>query len=311
MQTIKIDAHVHLWKTQKGLVGGRPVYGIGNGKVDFGGEVRQMMPPYMNDNQNTVERLIANMDYAGVNGAVITQEYIDGNQDKYLLSAKKKFPDRIKITALYEDYKSSNCKFAKQTCEGREATDSLRLSKGVDGIKICAGRLADQDIKKLLPLFKEAELLDKFISIDMADGAKQTDDLAYVIRECPSLRIAIGHFGMVTTDGWQKQIELARAPNVYIESGGLTWLFHKEFYPYPSAIDAILEARDICGMEKLMWGSDYPRTMTDITYIMAVRFIEETPKLTDEEKRAFLGENAMKFYGFKGFEPLKPITNML
>ncbi|MBO4628899.1 MAG: amidohydrolase [Treponema sp.] len=298
MQTIKIDAHVHLWKTQKGLVGGKPVYGIGNGKVDFGGEVRQMMPPYMNDNQNTVERLIANMDYAGVNGAVITQEYIDGNQDKYLLSAKKKFPDRIKITSLYEDYTDQPLR-------------SLSLLKGVDGIKICAGRLADQDLKKLLPLFKEAELLDKFISIDMADGAKQTDDLAYVIRECPSLRIAIGHFGMVTTDGWQKQIALAKNQNVYIESGGLTWLFHKEFYPYPSAIDAILEARDICGMEKLMWGSDYPRTMTDITYIMAVRFIEETDKLTDVEKKLFLGENAMKFYGFKNMEPLKPIKNML
>ena len=316
MQTIKIDAHVHLWKTQKGLVQGRPVFALENGKVNFGGEVRQMMPPYMNDNQNTVERLIANMDYAGVNGAVITQEYIDGNQDKYLLSAKKKFPDRIKITALYEDYKSSNCKFAKQTCEGREATDSLSLSKGgalkdFDGIKICAGRLADPDLKKLLPLFKETELSDKFISIDMADGAKQTDSLEYLIHECPSLRIAIGHFGMVTTDGWQKQIELAKNPNVYIESGGLTWLFHKEFYPYPSAIDAILEARDICGMEKLMWGSDYPRTMTDITYIMAVRFIEETQKLTDEEKRAFLGENAMKFYGFKNMESLKPIKNML
>ena len=307
MQTIKIDAHVHLWKSQKGLVGGKPVYGIGNGKVNFGGEVRQMMPPYMNDNQNTVERLIANMDYAGVNGAVITQEYIDGNQDKYLLSAKKKFPNRIKITSLYEDY-----------INGRPFERLLSLSKhrdrsinAFDGIKICAGRLADQDLKKLLPLFKEAELLDKFISIDMADGAKQTDSLEYLIHECPSLRIAIGHFGMVTTDGWQKQIELARFPNVYIESGGLTWLFHKEFYPYPSAIDAILEARDICGMEKLMWGSDYPRTMTDITYIMAVRFIEETGKLTDAEKKLFLGENAMKFYRFKNMEPLKPITNLL
>ena len=311
-ETIKIDAHVHLWKSQKGLVGGRPVYGIGNGKVDFGGEVRQMMPPYMNDNQNTVERLIANMDYAGVNGAVITQEYIDGNQDKYLLSAKKKFPNRIKITSLYEDYLEG----LFESLRDRKASGSLRLSKGplskdFDGIKICASRLADPDLKKLLPLFKQAEQAGKFISIDMADGAAQTDDLAYVISECPDLRITIGHFGMVTTDGWQKQIELARSPNVYIESGGLTWLFHKEFYPYPSAIDAILEARDICGMEKLMWGSDYPRTMTDITYIMAVRFIEETPKLTDEEKRAFLGENAMKFYGFKGFEPLKPITNML
>ena len=297
---IKIDAHVHLWKNINGLVKSGKVSSLGNGKVDFAGEVRQMMPPYMNDGQNTVERLIANMDYACVNAAVITQEYIDGNQDEYLLEARNKYPERIKITTLYEDYNVSD--------STEKFIQNLQL---FDGVKICAGRLANPDLKKLLPLFKKVQEVGKFISIDMADGAAQTDDLAFIIKECPELRIAIGHFGMVTTDGWQKQIELAKAPNVYIESGGLTWLFHKEFYPYPSAIDAILEARDICGMDKLMWGSDYPRTMTDITYIMAVRFIEETNKLTDEEKAAFLGKNAEKFYGFKNLVPLKPIKNML
>ena len=297
---IKIDAHVHLWKNINGLVKSGKVSSLGNGKVDFAGEVRQMMPPYMDDGQNTVERLIANMDYACVNAAVITQEYIDGNQDEYLLEARNKYPERIKITTLYEDYNVSD--------STEKFIQNLQL---FDGVKICAGRLANPDLKKLLPLFKKVQEVGKFISIDMADGAAQTDDLAFIIKECPELRIAIGHFGMVTTDGWQKQIELAKAPNVYIESGGLTWLFHKEFYPYPSAIDAILEARDICGMNKLMWGSDYPRTMTDITYIMAVRFIEETNKLTDEERAAFLGKNAEKFYGFKNLVPLKPIKNML
>ena len=72
-----------------------------------------------------------------------------------------------------------------------------------------------------------------------------------------------------------------------------------------------MEARDICGMEKLMWGSDYPRTMTDITYIMAVRFIAETDKLTEAEKRAFLGRNAVKFYGFGEMAPLEDTPNML
>ena len=109
----------------------------------------------------------------------------------------------------------------------------------------------------------------------------------------------------------QKQIALAKYKNVYIESGGLTWLFHKEFYPYPSAVDAILEASDICGIKKLMWGSDYPRTMTDITYIMAVRFIAESEKLSEEEKRAFLGENAVKFYGVENLPLMKEIPNML
>ena len=291
-QYVIIDAHLHLWEKQNGRVNGKPVVGVGGGKSDFGGEVRQMMPPYMDDDRNTVERLIANMDYACVNACVVTQEYIDGNQDAYLLESKVKYPERIKICSLYEE------------------NDDYLLD-GVDGVKICAGRLADPDLKKLLPLFKEVEAAGKFISIDLADGDSQVEDMEYLIAKCPDLKIAIGHFGMVTTPGWQKQIALAKHENVYIESGGLTWLFHKEFYPYPSAIDAILEARDICGIEKLMWGSDYPRTMTDITYIMAVRFIVESDKLTEDEKKAFLGGNAEKFYGFKGLAPLPEKANML
>lgn len=65
-----IDAHAHLWKKQNG----KPVYDIGGGKSDFGGEIRRMMPAYMTDGENSVERLLANMDYAGVSGALITQE---------------------------------------------------------------------------------------------------------------------------------------------------------------------------------------------------------------------------------------------
>ena len=291
-QYVIIDAHLHLWEKQNGRVNQKPVVGVGGGRSDFGGEIRQMMPPYMDDDKNTVERLIANMDYACVNACVVTQEYIDGNQDAYLLESKVKYPERIKICSLYEE-------------------NDDYLLEGVDGVKICAGRLADPDLKKLLTLFKEVEAAGKFISIDLADGDAQVEDMEYLIAECPDLKIAIGHFGMVTTPGWQKQIALAKHENVYIESGGLTWLFHKEFYPYPSAIDAILEARDICGIEKLMWGSDYPRTMTDITYIMAVRFIAESDKLTEDEKKAFLGGNAEKFYGFKGLAPLPEKANML
>ena len=281
MNCIKIDAHVHLWAKQQGRINGKPVVSAGNGKADFGGEIRQMMPPYMDDNRNTAERLIANMDYACVNGAVITQEYIDGNQDLYLLLAKEKYRDRLKICSLYEE--NENFKTA-----------------GFDGIKICAGRLKDPDLMEHIAVFKEAERRKMFVSIDMADGDLQVDSLQAVVDSCPKLRIAIGHFGMVTTKGWERQIALACNKNVYIESGGLTWLFHKEF-----------TAKSICGMKKLMWGSDYPRTMTDITYTMAVRFLEETDKLTAAEKKAFLGGNALKFYGFDFEKPLPPIANML
>lgn len=287
-----IDAHAHLWKKQNGVVDGKPVYDIGGGKSDFGGEIRQMMPPYMTDGENTAERLIANMDYAGVSGAVITQEYIDGNQNEYLLECKKKYPDRLKICALYEE---------------KELGDI----SGFDGIKICASRLIDKNLLNHLEPFKAAAENDKFISIDLADGDEQTEMMQKIIVEFPDLKIAIGHFGMVTRDNWLEQIKLAKNKNVFIESGGITWLFNDEFYPYPSAVKAINEAEKLVGFEKLMWGSDYPRTMTAITYKMSLGFIEKTTEISAENKLLLLGENARKFYNFADISMPQRIKNMV
>lgn len=124
----------------------------------------------------------------------------------------------------------------------------------------------------------------------MSDGDRQTGSLTELISQYPDLCIAIGHFGMVTRDGWTEQIKLAKNKNVRIESGGITWLFNEEFYPYPSAVRAIKEAADICGYDKIMWGSDYPRTMVEITYKMSFDFVLKTDELSDSQKNAFLYE---------------------
>ena len=289
-----IDAHLHLWETQQGRVNGKPVTALTGGKSDFGGALRQMMPPYMVDGKNTVDMLMANMDYARVSGCVVTQEYIDGNQDEYLLRCKKQYPERMKICCLYEETPIEDT-WADQ----------------FDGIKICAGRLEDQNLMHHEAVFAQANRLGKFISIDLADGDLQVDAMQCLAEKYPDLRIAIGHFGMVTREGWQKQIALAKNKNVYIESGGITWLFHSQYYPYPSAIAAIRESIDICGIEKLMWGSDYPRTMTAITYLMSKDFIEKSDALTEEEKRLLLGENARRFYGFADLPVPEKVINIV
>lgn len=102
----------------------------------------------------------------------------------------------------------------------------------------------------------------------------------------------------------------AHAPNVSVEAGGITWLYNSEFYPYPSAVRAIRQAADEVGMSKLMWGSDYPRTICAITYRMSYDFVLKSDLLTDDEKSAFLGENAARFYGFRNLPELPYIKNM-
>ena len=287
-----IDAHVHLWEKQQGLVNGLPVYGLGGGRSQFGAVVRQMLPPYMTDGVNSAERLLSCMDFAQVAGAVVTQEYIDGNQDEYLRRVRKENPIRCRVTALYEE---------------KPLPDSL---DGFDGIKLCGGRMKEKDLTKCEGVFARADAEDKFIAIDMADGDTQCASLREMAEQYPKLRIAVGHFGMVTVPGWQEQIRLARLPSVFIESGGITWLFNSEYYPYPSAVRAILAARDICGMDKLMWGSDYPRTMTAITYRMSWDFIDKSPLLTDGEKRLFFHRNAEAFYRFHDLPEMPYVHHM-
>ena len=287
-----IDAHTHLWLRQNGRNGGRPVVSLQNGRSDVGGEIRQMMPPYMTNGENTAEMLLSNMDYAGVSAAVVTQEILDGNQNDYLKAAKRLAPDRLRLCSSYED--------------GLQPE-----TEGFDGIKICACKLADPDLTHHAHVFETAQKNGMFLAVELADGDAQTGSMLEMIRQFPDVRIAIGHFGMVTRPGWEAQIKLAREKNVYVESGGITWLFHKEFYPYAGAVKAIRRAAELCSMEKLMWGSDYPRTMAEITYKMSFDFVLKSNELTPEEKTRFLGETAAAFYGFGALPEIIPVKNML
>ena len=60
-----------------------------------------------------------------------------------------------------------------------------------------------------------------------------------------------------------------------------------------------------------MWGSDYPRTMVEITYKMSFDFVLKTDELSDSQKNAFLYENANTLYGFKGLKECEKIKHML
>lgn len=300
-----IDAHAHLWLKQDTVVDGLPIRTLENGRSLFMGEIRQMVPPFMVDGVNSAEVFLSNMDYAQVSAAVITQEFIDGIQNDYLQEVEGKYPNRFLTCGMCEFRKPG---FLVQAVE--------LLNQGFRAIKIPAQRLLLPEGRislvndEMMQMFRLMEERGAILSIDLADGDLQVGEMEEIIRECPNLKIAIGHFGMVTREGWEEQIKLARHPNVRIESGGITWLFNDEFYPFHGAIRAIRRAADLVGMDKLMWGSDYPRTITAITYRMSYDFVIKSKELSDTDKALFLGKNAEQFYGFKDLIELPYIKNM-
>ena len=297
-----IDAHAHLWLNQDTQVNGSPIYQLepNRSRSMFFGEERQMLPPYMTDGQNTAERFLSNMDYAQVSAAVITQEFIDGVQNAYLMQVQQRYPTRFFCFGMPELRKKGFCDEAKSL-----------IDKGFRGIKVPAARLPWQFLNpEMMQMMRMMEQKGIILGIELMDGDLQVGQMEEIIQECPRLKVAIGHFGMVTRPNWMSQIRLARHENVYVESGGITWLFNDEFYPFPSAIRAIREAADEVGWQKLMWGSDYPRTITAITYKMSYDFVIKSKELTDQEKALFLSENAKRFFGFGELIELPYIKNM-
>ncbi|MBQ4294640.1 MAG: amidohydrolase [Prevotella sp.] len=300
-----IDAHSHLWLRQDTTWNGLRIKPLPNGRSMFLGEERQMLPPFMVDGVNSAEVFISNMNYAQVSAAVVVQEFIDGQQNEYLELVQRQYHDRF-----------FTCGMADYLHPGFYAEAADLIDAGFRGMAIPAHRIITDKKRvmlnsdEMMRMFKLMEAKGVILSITLADGDLQVGELKEVLEECPDLKVAIGHFGMPTVPGWEQQILLARHDNVMVESGGITWLYNSEFYPFPSAVKAIRKAIDLVGPQKLMWGSDYPRTITAITYRMSYDFIIKSQELSEEEKTLFLAENARQFYGFKKLIDLPYIKNM-
>jgi predicted TIM-barrel fold metal-dependent hydrolase len=300
-----IDAHAHLWLHQDAEVNGLKIKTLEGGKSLFMGEIRQMLPPFIIDGRNTAEIFLSNMNYAQVSAAVITQEYIDGLQNEYLWDVQQQYPNRFLCCGMVDARHEGYFTHAEQL-----------IQQGFRAIKLPAERLVMPGRRiyltspEMMQMFHLMEDNDILLSIDLHAGDLQVPEMQEIIAECPHLRIAIGHFAMVTRTDWKKQLKLALHNNIRIESGGITWLFNDEFYPFAGAVLAIKEAASTVGIEKLMWGSDYPRTITAITYRMSYDFILKSNLLSDEEKHLFMSENARQFYHFNNLPELPYIKNM-
>lgn len=294
MGKLIIDAHSHLWLKQDTRVDGKRILSLKNGRSIFLDQEVQMLPPFLIDGRNTAEVFLSNMDYAQVGAAVVVQELIDGCQNEYLSQVQRQYPERF---------------FCMGMAWNEQELEAV-IRAGLKGVAI-PGHRVKEPLSSLMPVFKRMEKEGMVLSMCLADDGRQIAQMAEVIRECPELKVAIGHFGMPTTPSFRSQVLLAReGKNVMIESGGITWLYNPEFYPFPTAVRRIREAADWVGWDRLMWGSDYPRTITAITYRMSYDFVEKSADITDTQKALFLGQNARNFYGFKDLPELPYIKNM-
>lgn len=300
-----IDAHMHIWNRIDGCVGGeRRVLPLGSGRIQIGEEEVLGMPAWMTDCAARAEYVLGEFDAAGVAAGVVVQEYLDGPQNDYLQEVVKTHPDRFFVHGLADFFRPDEV-----------VAESFALfDRGFRGLKICGGHLlgkARLDDARWFPVWERMQAEGFVLAVDFSEGEDQVAEFENVMAAFPQLRVAIGHFGMPNRGGWPGQLLLCRHENVYIECGGLVWLYRHEGYPFPDACAALTKAADEVGGEKLMWGSDWPRTMVDYTYRQSLEFVGDYGVFEGAELAGFLGGNAARLYAFstmKSPEPMSLIT---
>lgn len=291
-----IDAHMHLWDKVEGYVGS-PIRSLGNGMVTFGSEKVLGMPPYLLNGRCPYEVALSVIDAAGVDAAVVTQDYLDGNQNAYLAQVREKCPERFFLQGLLE---------FRQPEQLSDEFRRVSQEYGFRGIKLPAQNLAQAGPRilltdwRLMDVFEQIAERRMILSVDLDYGESQVEEMRAVARAFPQLTITLSHFAMVGRKGWLKQLALAEEPNVYVESGGITWLFRHEGPPFPGAQEAVREAVGRVGADKLMWGSDFPRTQVDLTYEQTVDFLlKGCGFLSDAQRAAILGGTTVEVFGFQ------------
>ena len=305
-----IDAHAHIFPEVRGTTGRGTTRGPGYGRIAVGDEETQLLPPYNEKTVFTPEMLIANMDWAGVDKAVLLQGPFYGECNSYVLEALNRYPDRLGGAAYFDPWDTDN----RQEFEILTASSGFRVVKlecseptGLCGLHPNA-RL---DMPEIAWLWDELEQRELVLTLDLGGiGSRsyQTSAVRAIAEEHPDLRIVIAHLGQPNPSAeaeaerwslWQEQIDLGQLPNVWFDTAALPAYLPDEDFPYPTAERYLHLALERIGPSKILWGTDLPGLLRHLNYPQLVKLAKlHTQLLSPDEQVMILGENAMSVYGF-------------
>lgn len=149
-------------------------------------------------------------------------------------------------------------------------------------------------------------------TVDFLVGGYSFEEIATIAKRVPNLKIILDHFGGVELNGgpldpkWVKSLRaVAKQKNVYCKVSALYGRVKKQPAPkdinyYKPVIDLVF---DCFGENRLVYGSDWPVTITSGDYASVVKL---TKAYFDGKGRRvsekLFYKNAIAFYGIAGFD---------
>ncbi len=304
-----VDAHSHIFPRIHGLNANGPTRGIGFGRAFIGDNEVQVTPPLGDGQAHSPRQLLANLDWAGVERAVLLQGPFYGECNSYVLDALEQYADRLVGAAYFDPWMAGS----RQTFEETLASPGYCAVKlecsvpsGLCGIHPEA-RLDSPDLDWL---WQELEKRGLILVLDLGGiGSRsyQTEAVRTIATRLPSLKIVVAHLGQPRPEAetepelwklWEEQVDLGLLPNVWFDCASLVAFVNEEGYPFPSVERYLRVAVERIGAHKIMWGTDQPGTLLHATYRQYVELAKtHTAFLSVRDQALVLGENAIHVYG--------------
>lgn len=264
------DSQVHLWNFR----------GDGN-------PWHRMVPAF------TVEELIAEMDEAGVNRAVVVPPMWMGNDNSQATAAAAAYPDRLAVLGRMDLFDPA----------GAENLSDWKAQSGMLGLRFTMGKPEEQEALKSGGfdwLWTAAEANDLPVMFMLAGSAAET---AKIAEAHPNLRLTVDHLdlpGRKLDDeafgGLQTLLDLAQYENVSVKACTIG-AYSSQDYPWPNTSDPLKRVVDAFGPSRVFWGSDLTRL--PCTYRQCVtQFTEELDWLSGDDLELVMGKALCDWIGW-------------
>jgi predicted TIM-barrel fold metal-dependent hydrolase len=243
-----IDSHVHVWKHD-------PAFPFAPGANP---------PP----EDAAVEQLLELMHTNGVVRTVIIQVIHYKWDDRYLASVLKRYPRTFQGV----------CRVNPQDPDAPDQLSRLTEVDGFHGVRLSPSASPQDDWIRgplMPPLWRRCSQLK--VPMTILAPVTRMPDLAPLIEQNPDLNVVIDHMGdcpLNQLDKLKLLLALARYPKVFVKISHL-WSLSTEPYPYTDTIPQIKSLHEAFGAARLMWGTDWPISLKQLSYAKAVELYRD------------------------------------
>lgn len=276
--------------------------------------VKQYLPPSIIDMAYGADQLIAEMDYAGVDKALLHRIPYLGIGNDFIASCVTRYPDRLLGLAHVEEWLITSDPH-KSLSKVAKAVQQ----QGLSGLHFLPNQLdlygqygpwesgcfqpfwdgfAELDVPVFFTLRERRDpVLDSF--------KQEFESLGRWLERYPDVKVILTHGLNWRLYKKQDRISLPdyvwapfENPNVYLQFLFPIALGGDWDYPMPQVWPTIEECVDRIGVDRLMWGTDMPIVTRFWTYLQNIElFREHCTFLTSAEKDAILGDTAARLLG--------------